>query len=81
VAQQAVEQPALGVVCREPLAWHVGVSLGVSRAGVWGGAMCHGSGGGALCMGWAAMSHDVAGGGRLFCVGHSVGAGRLELSG
>jgi hypothetical protein len=34
---------------------------GVSRAGVWGGATCHGLGGGVSCMGWAMMLHDVAG--------------------
>jgi hypothetical protein len=81
VAQQAVEQLALGVVCRELSAWHVGVSLGVGQAGVWGSAMCHGPGGGALCMGWAATLCDVAERGRLFCVGGSVVAGGLELSG
>jgi hypothetical protein len=34
-----------------------------------------------LCMGWAATLCDVAGWGGLFCVGGSVVAGRLELSG
>jgi hypothetical protein len=76
-----VEQLALGVVCREPLAWRVGVSLGVGWAGVQGGVTCHGPGGGVSCMGWATMSRDVVGQGRLFCVGHSVVADRLELLG
>jgi hypothetical protein len=73
-----VEQLALGVVCREPLAWRVGVSLGVSQAGVWGGAMCHGLGRGASCTGWATTSR---GRGRLFCVGGSFVAGGLERLG
>jgi hypothetical protein len=81
VAQQAVKQLALGVVCREPSVWHVGVSLGVGWAGLQGSAMCHGPGGGASCMGWAATLRDVAGQGGLFCVGRSVVAGRLELLG
>jgi hypothetical protein len=59
----------------------VGVSLGVGRAGVRVGATCHGPGGGALCMGWAATSRDVAGRGGLFRVGGSVVAGGLEPSG
>jgi hypothetical protein len=83
VAQQAVEQLALGVVCRELLVWHVGVGLGgwlggVSQAGVQGNAACHAPGGGALCMGWATMLCDVVGQGELFCVGGSVVAGGLE---
>jgi hypothetical protein len=73
-----VKQLGLGVVFREPLAWHVGVSLGVGQAGVRGGAMCHGPGGGASCMGWATTSRDVAGWGGLFRVGGSVVAGGLE---
>jgi hypothetical protein len=81
VAQQAVEQLALGVVCRELSVWRVGVSLGVGQTGVQGGATCHGPGGHALCMGWATMLCDVAGRGRLFCVGCSVVVGHLELSG
>jgi hypothetical protein len=56
-------------------AWEVG------RAGVQGGATCHGLGGGALYMAWAATSRDVAGRGRLFCVGGSVVVGGLEPSG
>jgi hypothetical protein len=80
----------LGVVCRELLAWHVGVSLGgwlgwlaggVGQAGVWGGAICHGLGGGALHRGWATTSRDVVGRGRLLCVGGSVVACGLEPSG
>jgi hypothetical protein len=81
VAQWAVEQLALVVVCREPSAWHVGVSLGVGRAGVQGSATCHGPGGGVLCTGWATTSHDVVGRGGLFCVGGSFVVGGLEPSG
>jgi hypothetical protein len=81
-----VKQLGLGVVCREPSAWRVGVSLGgsawgVGQAGIRGGATCHGSAGGVSYMGWATMSHDVAGQGGLFCVGGSVVGGGLEPSG
>jgi hypothetical protein len=48
------------------LAW------GVGQAGVWGSATCHGLGGGVSCMGWAARLRDVAGRGRLFCVGGKI---------
>jgi hypothetical protein len=44
-------------------------------------ATCHELGGGASCMGLAAMSYDMVGWGRLFCVGGSIVADGLELLG
>jgi hypothetical protein len=58
-----------------------GLAGGVGWAGVWGVVTCHGLGRGASYMGWATMLCDVAGQGRLFCVGGSVVAGGLEPSG
>jgi hypothetical protein len=55
-----------------------GAPGGAGQARIQGGATCQGSGGGALYMGWATTSCDMAGQGRLFCVGGSIVVGSLE---
>jgi hypothetical protein len=65
-------QGAVGMAC---------VSLGGQLGRCLGSATCHGPGGGVSCMGWATTSCDVAGRGRLFCVGGSIVVDGLELLG